>query len=123
VKRSRFRDTERWRANRVEAALTMHELRPLALARDGWRCQGDGVLDGRCSGPLHVHHRKPRGVGGPDELANLVTLCHEHHEGDHGVHGWREHARALASGLLISGFDPAPAEAWGDVEPLPRLGF
>jgi 5-methylcytosine-specific restriction endonuclease McrA len=32
-----------------------------------------------------VHHIIPRGAGGPDELANLVTLCSDCHDEAHRI--------------------------------------
>jgi hypothetical protein len=32
---------------------------------------------------LHIHHRKPRALGGSDRLENLVLLCGEHHRAVH----------------------------------------
>lgn len=44
-------------------------------ARDG----GCIDADGRCSGPLQVHHIVPLRQGGTNEPVNLVTLCECHH--------------------------------------------
>lgn len=43
------------------------------------------ALHVRCSGPLHVHHRRLRAQGGPDTVDNLITLCQAHHERAHNV--------------------------------------
>jgi ATP-dependent DNA helicase RecQ len=45
-------------------------VRTLVLERDGYRCVECGVGEN-----LHVHHLVPRHLGGPDEPANLITLC------------------------------------------------
>jgi len=78
------------------------------LARDGYQCRGAEAMGGRCSGPLQVHHRQrhPRA----HTLANLVTLCEEHHEGDHGVH--RNPERAFEVGLLLRTSDGVPTDEW-----------
>lgn len=52
------------------------ELRDEVLARDRHECQ---QADGRCSGPLQIHHRRPLSKGGSNRTANLVTLCLFHH--------------------------------------------
>lgn len=48
------------------------------LERDGWVCQTP-VCSGR--GPLHRHHAKPLGAGGPDVDWNITSLCAAHHIG------------------------------------------
>ena len=51
------------------------ELWMKVLKRDGWRCQGCGVLTN-----LQVHHVKPRSSLGDDAETNLITLfvnCHQ----------------------------------------------
>lgn len=60
-----------------------HTLRKEVLARDQGLCQVPG-----CSrAAAHAHHVVYRSSGGPDEPANLVSLCAAHHL--HGVHrGW-----------------------------------
>ena len=35
---------------------------------------------------MHPHHKKERGKGGDDALANLETRCAEHHIGPKGMH-------------------------------------
>jgi 5-methylcytosine-specific restriction endonuclease McrA len=52
-------------------------LRAQALRRDRHRCG--------CGAPAtQVHHRKPRELGGRDELANLVSVCARCHAAAHG---------------------------------------
>ncbi|HVL40253.1 MAG TPA: HNH endonuclease [Fimbriimonadaceae bacterium] len=46
------------------------------LKRDGHACRWCG----RTGDWLEVHHIAYRSEGGPDEAANLITLCDEHHE-------------------------------------------
>ncbi len=51
--------------------------RKMALARDGYRC-----MNPEC-GKIHaltVHHIHPRGLGGGNNLENLVTLCESCHQ-------------------------------------------
>ena len=52
-------------------------LREAVFARDDWTCQHCKVPGGR----LDPHHILPRGRGGKDTLANLVSLhrlCHSY---------------------------------------------
>ena len=51
-------------------------------ARDGWRCLIPGCTARR---GLQAHHMHYRSHGGPEDGANLVTLCVVHHK--HFVHG------------------------------------
>lgn len=56
---------------------------------------------------LTVHHRLPRGRGGPDSPDNLLSACGS---GTTGCHGWIESHRAEAyiSGWLVrTGFAPS----------------
>lgn len=50
------------------------------LERDGWRCQICG-----CSQSLDVHHIRRRSALGDDAETNLITLCRECHELQHGA--------------------------------------
>lgn len=60
------------------------ELQLEVYARDGWCCRGRQLVPAvECRGVLDCHHILPRGRGGPDELANLVTLCRAHHDWAH----------------------------------------
>ncbi len=65
----------------------------LLMARSGGRCE---VC--RCSGPLHVHHKKPRSRGGGHELENLELRCnachHFGHEADYRTDPTWHSARA-----------------------------
>jgi ATP-dependent DNA helicase RecQ len=58
-----------------------HSVRAVVLARDARRCQecGDLCADGEAD----VHHLVPRAAGGPDEPANLITLCDGCHAARH----------------------------------------
>lgn len=57
----------------AEAWASLH---PRLLDRDGWRCRNP-----LCRSPrgLEIDHVVPRSQGGPDEEANLVTLCSRCH--------------------------------------------
>ena len=48
--------------------------RSRALNRDGWRCRECGR-----AGRLEVHHLRSLKDNGTHDLANLRTLCREHH--------------------------------------------
>lgn len=66
--------------------------------RDKSKC----VLCGRVKNELDVHHRKPKQMGGSDALttyglANLVSLCRNHHSWVHA-----HPADAMELGLLLS---------------------
>jgi len=56
------------------------EIRQTILVRDDYACQH---ADGRCNGPLQIHHRRPLSKGGTNEGTNLVTLCRYHHGQQH----------------------------------------
>lgn len=49
------------------------------LERDGWRCQICGS-----SQNLDVHHMRCRSALGDDAETNLITLCRECHQLQHG---------------------------------------
>jgi 5-methylcytosine-specific restriction protein A len=51
-------------------------IRKAVLLRDGYRCAVCGRL---CDRLAQVDHIVPRHDGGTDDLANLQTLCVEHH--------------------------------------------
>lgn len=55
------------------------ELRARVFARDGG-CVARWFMDRACWGPLDPHHVLPKGRGGPDEEANLLTVCRHHHD-------------------------------------------
>lgn len=69
----------------------------LVLAREGGRCALCGLMINTGG---HLHHRKPRGMGGsklldtPDNLLHLHPNCHL-------VHVEQERARAYANGWLV----------------------
>ncbi len=74
-----------------------------AMVRAGFRCEAHKYgLNGPCAGPLIVHHRRIRGMGGSSDptihdLEWLVVLC------DFGHHRW-VHANPSDSyelGLLV----------------------
>jgi 5-methylcytosine-specific restriction endonuclease McrA len=54
-------------------------LRREILERDGWRCQICG-----CSQCLDVHHMRRRSALGDDVETNLITLCRDCHQIQHG---------------------------------------
>lgn len=65
-------------------------------------CEVCGVAPGQS-----VHHRLPRGQGGPWSPSNCLHVCGH---GTLGCHGWIEHNRAESyrQGWLVrSGMDPA----------------
>lgn len=52
------------------------------LVHDGRRCVVCGARN-----RLTVHHLKPRALGGPDDVRNVVTLCEGCHTGiERSVH-------------------------------------
>lgn len=53
-------------------------IRQEALKRDEHRCQFCTRTEN-----LHVHHIRPRAMGGPDELWNLIVLCKDCHVESH----------------------------------------
>lgn len=65
-----------------DTELGQDELRQRALERDDYQCQycnhhaPDGI-------GLNVHHVHRRVDGGPDTLANVITLCQNHHDAVH----------------------------------------
>lgn len=70
----------------------------------GWQCLASSYRFGStrpCDGPLVVHHRKPKGMGGGGDPAihdveNLAVLCQGHHI---EVHAYP--ARSYECGLLV----------------------
>lgn len=94
--RSRPRRKPLKRAGETDAAAIMRDARAAALERDGYECQAPGRgMEQACLGKLHAHHMLPRGRGGQDHPANLVTLCGFHHA---MVHQFPE--RSYRLGLL-----------------------
>lgn len=61
----------------AKTCLKWSEARRLALARDGHRCRVCGADD---RDALTVHHIYPKGLGGVNCPANLVTLCRQCHQ-------------------------------------------
>lgn len=61
------------------------EIRVNVLARDDCRCAICGTPNG-----AEIHHIIPRGQGGKDYYANLITLCWRCHKVAHGTRmpGW-----------------------------------
>lgn len=51
-------------------------IRKTVLQRDNYRCCYE---DGRCGGPLQIHHIRPLSKGGTNDTNNLLTLCKNHH--------------------------------------------
>jgi hypothetical protein len=49
--------------------------RAAVLDRDGWCCARCGRPCGPGVGPYSLQHRKARGVGGGNEMSNLLVLC------------------------------------------------
>lgn len=47
--------------------------------RDNFTCQRCGKNGPNDGGELHVHHIKPRGIGGSNDPSNLITLCSDCH--------------------------------------------
>jgi 5-methylcytosine-specific restriction enzyme A len=80
--------------------MTWESVRKVVLARDSNLCLW-------CLEPAeHVHHRKPKGIGGTSRpevqwgLANLVSVCADHHRWIH------EHpAEGYLSGFLVHSWD------------------
>ena len=66
------------RYNRTEYPDNWAELRETVLNRDGRRCCNCG--DPQAS---YVHHVVPLGVGGSNELTNLITICNGCHKRIH----------------------------------------
>lgn len=53
--------------------------------RDNWECQNCGKAGGsKGIAELHAHHIYPKSQGGEDRLQNLITLCLDCHEDEHG---------------------------------------
>lgn len=55
-------------------------LRQQVLDRDGYSCTEE---DGRCDGPLQIHHIQHLSKGGDNALRNLTTVCLFHHATKH----------------------------------------
>ncbi len=107
-------------------------LRREVLERDSWLCQRCGLtVDGK---PYSLQHRLPRGRGGTNTLANLVTLCGDATHPDYcHAHVEQFRRRATREGWLVpTGISPEdwpvlrfgqawemPGEDWAEVEPHP----
>lgn len=77
--------------------------RPVVRRRSRGRCEAS--IDGVCTvRAVHVHHIKPRGRGGSNDLANLADLCSDCH---HWVHA--NPAEANERGLLLHSWEGPPA--------------
>jgi len=59
-------------------------VRAAVLARDGYACVRCGRACGPGIGPYSIQHRKARGVGGGNEMSNLILLCGSATTGCHG---------------------------------------
>jgi hypothetical protein len=108
-------------------------LRLQVLQRDDYTCSRCGLtVDGK---PYSLQHRLPRGRGGTNTLANLVTLCGDATHPDYcHSHVEQFRARATREGWLVpTGIDPAtwpvlrfgdhwsmPGESWVECEPHPE---
>lgn len=66
------------------------ETKMRALERDNYHCQCCGVRlmrDGRLGTgkPYHIHHRKPKSLGGSNLLVNAASVCTACHDSLHTV--------------------------------------
>lgn len=59
-------------------------LRQQVMDRDGWRCKMCSERGGRAA-RLQVHHVLPVGLGGGNDLVNLITVCDACHAGVHSL--------------------------------------
>lgn len=76
-------------------------IRPAVRERSGGRCEARGFAE-NCSGRgEHVHHRRRRGQGGANTLANLIDVCSFCHAKIHG-----RPALAYEHGYLVRRGDP-----------------
>lgn len=84
--------------------------RQIVYERDNWRCLGCG-RDVSQMQWRSVQHRKARGVGGTNDLSNLVTLCGS--ATSPGCHLWAESRddEAAARGLYVP--------SWNDPREIP----
>lgn len=110
LRRTRMRESSVARERRQEHADTIGPLRLAVFVRDGWACVRCGATS-----PLEAHHRLPRGAGGGDTAANLVTLCGPNPAGCHGkVHGSPRDV-GYPTGLLLRASDGPPSEPWAGI--------
>lgn len=80
-------------------------IRPLVRERSGGRCEADGFAENCTGAGVHVHHRRRRGQGGANTLANLIDVCAFCHAKIHG-----QPAAAAELGLLVPTSHPEFAE-------------
>lgn len=83
--------------------------------RDGWCCARCGIpvikAEPSVLRAAHAHHRRLKSHGGPDLVANLITLCTVCHDWAHG-----HPALARLAGLIVDsaeGFEIMPVR-FGD---------
>ncbi|SNR68266.1 SWIM zinc finger family protein [Halorubrum vacuolatum] len=61
------------------------ELSQRVKKRDNWVCQKCAAKGGPSGNArVEAHHIIPKSKGGGDRLSNLITLCHDCHESEHG---------------------------------------
>jgi 5-methylcytosine-specific restriction endonuclease McrA len=75
-----------------------HELRPLALERDGFNCR---LCNSRWR--LEVHHRRYPPPWEADQLSNLSTLCRDCHGGFHRRAHWQSMLERILLAILLLG--------------------
>src|SRR5215475_530537 len=81
--------------------------RAAVIIRDGYRCARCGQACGPgTSAPYSIQHRKARGVGGGNEMSNLILLCGTGTTGCHGQCELRRGAEAWGGYWLPSYVDP-----------------
>jgi hypothetical protein len=69
-------------------------------------------------GDLNHHHLVPRVHGGPDDEANLVTLCRECHGSLHGVEWSTGQAELIKAGLAAAKLRGIPGrKSWAEIKP------
>lgn len=94
------------RRSKRNKAVEYAKARAFVYERSGGRCEASvaGVCEGRGT---NAHHKQMRGQGGKDDPENLLWVCGS---GTTGCHGWihANPTQAIALGLLVSSFDPAP---------------
>ena len=72
----------------------MRKLRPECFVRDGYRCRAG--MPGCTGAATQAHHLWPSEKGGPDDLANLLSVCSACHDWIHN----KEPRQAKMLGLL-----------------------
>lgn len=63
------------RALELLADIVLETHKQITLGRDGWACRECESIHS-----LHVHHKIFRSHERDDRIANLIVLCHTHHE-------------------------------------------